>query len=688
MANLFVGREESRTNKWLAALRAIFANATKTAGPALLFGLRLWASVCLALYVSFWLELDNSFWAGTTAAFVCQPQLGASLRKGRYYMIGTLIGVVASVVLTACFIQDRVSFLAGLAILGAVAAFLATVLRNFASYAAALAGFTVAIIAADVLGATGGAKETVFTFAVARASEMSVGIVCAGIVLAGTDLGGARKRLANLLTALIAEIAHGFADTLIEAGRGPPQMLATRREFVRRTIALDPIIDQTIGESSELRAHSTVLQTAVDGLLAALSGWRAVAVRLVHSPHDRATQEAHAVFSGIAEELRSALISGAPGIWIAAPARLQKIIESSVRFLRAEPVNTPSALLLSGLTGNVLTGISDALSALALLTGIRAQPQSCRRSFWQYVPDWLPAFVNAGRAFVAIGAATLLWIATAWPNGAFAITFAAIVVTLFAPTGDQVPAVSMSFLIGIVLAAAFAGIIKFAALPAFDNFASFSIILGLYLIPVGALMSQSWQRAMFTAMAAIFLPLLTPANQMIYDTIQFYNQALAIVLGGGIGVLSFYLLPPLSPAFRTQRLLALTLRDLRRLAAGNLRQTSEEWEARVFSRLAVLPDSAQPVQRSQLLTGLFVGAEIIRLRHLVRGFGLDREFSAAFADLAQAGSQNAMAGLRRIDQRLAPLPESSVLLRARASILAICDALAEHAVYFDAGSPA
>lgn len=248
------------------------------AGPALLFGLRLWASVCLALYVSFWLELDNAFWAGTTAAFVCQPQLGASLRKARYYMIGTLIGVVASVLLTACFIQDRVGFLAGLAILGAVSAFLATVLRNFASYAAVLAAFTGAIIAADVLGATGGAKGTVFMFAVARASEMSVGIVCAGIVLAGTDLGAAQRRLVALFAALIAEIGGRFADMMEHAGREMPETQPIRRELLRQATALDPIIDQAIGESSELRAHSTVLGTAVDGLLAALSGWRAVAV--------------------------------------------------------------------------------------------------------------------------------------------------------------------------------------------------------------------------------------------------------------------------------------------------------------------------------------------------------------------------------------------------------------------------
>jgi Fusaric acid resistance protein family len=74
-------------------------------GAPLLFGLRLWASVCLALYIAFYLELDNEYWAGLSAAIVCQPQLGASLRKGWYRIIGTIIGAVAIVVLTAWFPQ-------------------------------------------------------------------------------------------------------------------------------------------------------------------------------------------------------------------------------------------------------------------------------------------------------------------------------------------------------------------------------------------------------------------------------------------------------------------------------------------------------------------------------------------------------------------------------------------------------
>src|SRR5437660_6252647 len=169
--------------------------ALRSVGPALLFGLRVWAAVSLALYVAFWLELDNAFWAGTTAAIVCQPHLGASLRKGWFRMIGTVIGAVAIVVLTACFPQDRGPFLVGLALWGAGCALVATLLRNFAAYAAALAGYTAAIIASDQLGATGGPNGEAFMLAATRASEICIGIVHSpGIDHVGGDRGrgGAR----------------------------------------------------------------------------------------------------------------------------------------------------------------------------------------------------------------------------------------------------------------------------------------------------------------------------------------------------------------------------------------------------------------------------------------------------------------------------------------------------------------
>ena len=186
--------------------------------PALIFGLRLSASVCLALYIAFWLQLDNAYWAGASAAAVSQPTLGASLRKGWFRMIGTLVGAAFIVVLTACVVQDRTAFLIGLALWSGACVLVATLLRNFASYAASLAGFTAVIVASDELGATGGATGSAFMFAVTRAAEICIGIACAGVILAATDFGGARRRLAVVLSGLTQQITSQFVATLTTAG--------------------------------------------------------------------------------------------------------------------------------------------------------------------------------------------------------------------------------------------------------------------------------------------------------------------------------------------------------------------------------------------------------------------------------------------------------------------------------------
>src|SRR5215472_5105054 len=253
--------------------------ALRAVSPPLLFGFRLSVSVCLALYVAFWLELDNAFWSGYTAVTVSQPRLGASLRKGWFRMVGTVAGAAAVVALTGCFPQDRGPFLIGLALWGAGCTLVATLLKNFAAYAAALAGYTVAIIASDELGATGGPDGGVFMLAIARASEICIGIVSAGVILAATDFGGARRRLATLFAGISSEISGRFTRTLAMAETDFDDTQQVRRELARRVIALDPIIDEAFGESSQLRYHAPVLQAAVD-VFAALSSWRAVSVHL------------------------------------------------------------------------------------------------------------------------------------------------------------------------------------------------------------------------------------------------------------------------------------------------------------------------------------------------------------------------------------------------------------------------
>jgi uncharacterized membrane protein YccC len=374
---------------------------------------------------------------------------------------------------------------------------------------------------------------------------------------------------------------------------------------------------------------------------------------------------------------------------MADPTGLLQACDAAVRWLVALPARTPSLRLLADQTAEGLAGISHALNGVALLIADPARPVARSHGGRHLrIGDWLPPLVNAGRAFVVIGAAELFWIVTEWPNGASAITFAAIGVILFAPRADQAYATAIGFMVGTGLSAAFAAIIAFAVLPNSETFLAFSLAIGLVLVPAGALMAQPWQTATFTAMTANFVPLLAPANPMSYDTVQFYNAALAIVAGVGAAVLSFRLIPPLSPAFRTRRLLELTLGDLHRLATGPMPHTPDDWEGRMYGRFSALPDEAQPLQRSLLLAAFAVGTEIIQLRHIALRLELETALDSALKALAQGQSAIATARLSHLDQVLAARPGASpAALRARGLILAISEALTQHPAYFDAGMP-
>ena len=655
--------------------------------PALLFGLRLWASVCLALYLAFWLQLENAAWAATTAGLVCQPHLGASLRKGRFRLIGTVIGGAAAVMLAVCFAQDRIGFLLGLTLWGAGCAVVATLLRNFAAYGAALSGYTAAVIAADILGATGGADGRAAEFALARASEIGLGIVCAGVVLAGTDLGGARQRIAALLDGLISQIAGGFVAGLQPGAAGTAASQPVRRELIRQVAALDPPMDEAIGESSGRRRGAALPTTVMGGLFAMLAHWRTVATHLAALPEAAARREADAILGSIPPELGTIMQRGAPGQWSARPAVLLAQSAAAAQALAAHPAETPSRRLMLDRTAGFLRGLTRALRGLALWSDDAGRVPMPDHPVRFPVPDWYPAFHNGVRAFLAIAVAIVFWVLSAWPSGAVALIWVMVPVTLFGSLADRAYPSAVSMTAGFMLAIVLAGLVTFVVLPRLDGFLELALAMGLVLVPVGALAALPWSRAaVFSGAAVGITPIIDPSNQMTYDAAQFFNGAIATVLGLGFGALWFLLMPPLSAQRRTQRLLDLTARDLRRLAARPARWTPEAWEGRVEARLAVLPDEAEPAQRGRLLAALTLGAELIRLHGMAGmpdiGPGLRRLFAAlARGDVGAAlAEQDVFAST--------DVPTAEALLRVRGSLLAVREALAAHPDSLDTGGGA
>jgi uncharacterized membrane protein YccC len=259
---------------------------------------------------------------------------------------------------------------------------------------------------------------------------------------------------------------------------------------------------------------------------------------------------------------------------------------------------------------------------------------------------------------------------TAWPGGASAIAFGAIAVLLFAPQADRASAAAARFIIGVLVATVAAAIIKF-----------------------GALLAQPWPTLtpMFTAMTGLFVAVLAPLNHETYDTAQFYNSSLEIFAGLGTAMLAFRLLPPLSPAFRTRRLLILTLRDLRRLARRSGKAEPTDWQGLVYGRLAVLPPTASFDDGSWLLGALAFGEVLIQLREIAGPAGFGDDFGTVCDAVARGDSAFAVAALARLDRDLAARSggggERALYPHARAGILAIAEALAQYPAYFDAKAP-
>jgi uncharacterized membrane protein YccC len=648
--------------------------------PAILFGLRLWASVCVAFYVAFALELSEPTWAATTAALICQPVLGASLRKSMFRMIGTVIGAIAIVVLAALCRQDRIAFLVGLAFWCAASGFVATLLRNFAAYAAALAGYTAAIIAIDVLGPVGSTNGIVFIFAIDRALEIGIGIVSAGVVLALTDLGHSRRKLATECAALSSAILNGFTDCFATASSSLDQFRALRRDLLRRVIALDPMIDAAIGEASDLRYRSAVLQRAVSGLMETISAWRKVAFALARHSDASTPHEAHAVH----DLLPQARLSPNATESTEEPAELRGACCAAVRSLTHFDAETPMQRLLADNAAAGMLGMARALNGLTAVIDPRDVIRMKGRAHL-HVADWMPAFVNAVRVLFAVGAISLFWILTAWPNGVAAITFCAVIVILLPPSGDVAYSNAVLFLQGSVVGAVLSAILVFGILPKVITFPTLCLTLGLVLVPLGFLNARGW-KPMFTFAAAVnLLPMLGITNGMTYDASGFWNGVIAILAGIAFGVVAMLVIPPLSPTIRTQRLLSLMLRDFRRLVRRASPGKSGDWENLGVARLLAMPDKAEAQDRAELAAIVAVGKEIVRLRQIAPRFVPGAMVDAALAPLAEGRSGEAIARLGDIDRRVAALPRarSRILLGLRSSIMVISGQLGEFAACFD-----
>lgn len=625
-------------------------------GPRLVFGLRLAASVSLALYITYYLELQNAFWAATTAAIVCQPNLGASLQKGRYRAIGTIIGGLVMVALLALFPQQRNSLLLCLALWCGLCGFAVVLLRNFASYAAALSGITAVIIFADTLADPG----TAFFLAVIRVGEICIGIASAGLVMVLTDFGAARQLLARTLRQTSGQLVSGFVATLKQGGE-TPELVAARRGVTRGLGTLHTQIDAAIGESSYLRSRAGNLQIMMEGLVGALVGWRNAGTHL-------------ALRGGYPALIRAQLLPLLERIDLAqldhAPRQLRQTVEEVGAQLRALALPDSASCIVIEAAQEVVSGLAGLIDAILLLRE-RNSPRLTAPRHPFVIADPLPAVLNGLRVFVAVLAMSAFWVVSAWPNGAFAIVFAAAGTLIFGSFGDQARVLAKDYALGAAMMAVLGGVLYFGVLPSLSTFPALIALIVLLFVPIGMLQAGTWHNVAFLGMSIASLPLLGVGNPITYDAVSYFNLALSIVTGTVIGTLFFVVMPTIPPQQRARRLLALSLRDFRRLISDGSADFVR-WNKVLARRAESLPPQATLEEAGALMALLSLGRAIIHLKALLPSEPAAGLLAHALDSLAEGRLAKARETLRK----LAPAAEP---VRARAAVEVVLDAIDLHA---------
>lgn len=550
----------------------------------------------LALWCAFRFDLQQPQWALMTAFIVAQPLSGMVVQKGLARLLGTLVGTCMAVLLIGLFAQAPWLFLCVLAAWMALCTAASTMLRSAWSYAFVLAGYTVAIIGLPAIDQ----PLTVFDQAVARCTEISLGILCATVVSAVLWPQRVERQLAlqarSVWQAGVGAAAQALAGELM-ARQGLLEVLG-------RIVAVDAQREHAWFEGNRGRQRASALRLLSRDLLTLLRLARGVGRQW----RQLSEAECHALAPWM-QAVRDCLAEPDDAQLPALATRLREAAEDA-------RLGSAQQRCLERLALLVLRLRTAGQSLLAVERGeVRGAPPPALS--WHR--DWQTAALYGGRSALTFLVLAAFWMGTAWTAASGALLLACVVCSLFA-SRENAAQIGLLFMRGIFYAVPVAFFVGQILLPQLNGFAMLCLALGVPLF-FGALgMARPAIGATATSFCLHFIVLCAPQNDMRYDMAFFFNEALAMLIGVGCAVLAFNLIGLRSASWHGRRLLRATLRDLARLTRHGLGGAESWFGGRMADRLMQLarhyPVLPSPTRSrwDDGVASLDLGDELLHLR--------------------------------------------------------------------------
>ncbi|KYQ95662.1 fusaric acid resistance protein [Serratia plymuthica] len=561
------------------------------------YALRNSLAMCLSLWVAFVLNLDEPYWALTSAAVVSFPTVGGVISKSIGRIIGSLLGAAASVAIAGHCLNDPWLFTLFIAAWIGLCTYISNHYQNNVSYAFALAGYTAAIIAFGTVNVTD--TQQIFDIAQARVCEVITGILCGGVmmmILPSTSDGEALLTSLRRMHLRLLEHAAMLWQPEITA-----QMRTSHEGVIGQILTMNLLRIQAFWSHYRLRRQNNVLNYMLHQQLRLTSVISSLRRMLLNWPDHPANLAA--VLDQLLTELRTPATD---------KYRLARILQQIAPQDPTDYRHRAFWLRLRHFCWLYLR-CSRWLQRLEGATPV-SDIQPPRVTSLARHTDSYEAAYNGLRTFLCIIIGCAYWINTQWDAGSSALTLTAISCVLYSSTPSPINSIT-TLLKAVLLLSVACFVVKFGLMIQIDDFWVFCAFLFPILVTLQMIKLQNPPYAALWGQLIVFMgSFLTVTNPPSYDYQSFLNDNIGKTVGVLFAGLAFQILRPSSDKRKSRRIIRALRRDFSDQLSKKPQQSESQFESLIYHRVSQLNQSQDQEARSWLLRW---GVVLLNCSHIV-----------------------------------------------------------------------
>lgn len=598
----------------------------KATAPQWRYAIRNALALTLALYVAFVLDLEQPYWALTSAAVVSFPTFGSVISKSLGRIFGSLLGAFATYHIVGHTLNDPWLFTFYMSMWMAICTYIASHYENNVSYAFSLAGYTAAIIGYSTVNTTD--THLLFEITQARVCEVVVGILCSGVMMM-----------------ILPSTSDGV--TLISTLRKMQSQLLEHFELLSHPESYHPDVHNEEMDDKIRQSHETVIGKILSmNLLRVQAYWSHYQLRYQDSYLNHLLQQQLQMTSHISS-LRRMLVN-----WPNPPQNLSEVMLNIQQGLQAgtlDQYRLAQQLALIKPTkdddfrhhafwlrlnqfcklylrcANTLHQIENTSPGHQRSLGVVPKRSRVRRH-----TDNTEALYNGLRTFVCLTLCGWFWINSQWDMGAGAATLAA--VSCLLNSTSPAPMVAITTMLRSVLwLCVGVFVVKFGLLLQISTFAPFAVLLIIVVATMELKKLQSVRNAGLWGIMIVFMgTFISITNPPTYDFQSFVNTSISMAVGILFSAVAFHVFKPSSDRRRGLRIAKALRRDVLGQLSDRPGMDHFEFESLIYNRINRLSQSKDKGTRLGLLR---LGVVTLNCQHAV--YQLQNMHSEQAADALQ-----------------------------------------------------